>query len=129
MEAKHAAGAGLGVAHVGEIGLHARGLIEEGQGRVPGVIAQQVGQPPAVLGGLHLDAAEGLAHRLGLGHAAGCAEVGLVAGLDDPAGGLELFLGFHSAALDGGYDLMWFSRRIMSLRMLSKRTLLRYRLL
>ncbi len=115
VEGEHAAGARVGVAHVGEEGLDAGGLIQEGQGRVPGVGLEQRRQPGAVFRRLRFDAAQGRADRLGLddadgaavdeehvvgeaggegeladGDAAGCAQVGRVAVLDGPARGSEL---------------------------------------
>ena len=126
MEGKDAPAARVGIALVGEEGLHAGGLVEKGQRVVPGVSLQPGRQAVAVLRRLGLDAAEGRAHRLGLdhadgasideehivreaglkgklrhGHTVGGAQVDLFTWLHRPSGGLEMLINMLSGFLLG----------------------------
>jgi hypothetical protein len=70
-EGKNAAGAGLRVEPIGEMGFYAGGLKQKGQWARPG--GQAVGQALGVAGRLHFHAREGGALLLGLDDAAGLA--------------------------------------------------------
>ena len=64
MEREDQAAAGFGVQPVGELGLDARALIEEGEG--PSGCRQSIGQPGAVFLRLCFDAGQSEASGLGL---------------------------------------------------------------